>query len=305
MSLTANEIKQKIVPVIEKRYLPVKHYSIDGLYEKMLSICVDYFVAHSDQHNALNKFCGSDNRYYQQCSEILTYYLLMQAGLSPVHPKSGPDFYVLDNNKRVWIEVITPENTEILKEYSVQESGKVYTPPHDEILLRWTSAISAKSKKIEDYLHKKVINSDDITVIAVSPRLLPFLDNYYGLSQLPYVLEATMAIGPQQVTMSKNGEILDQCYSHKEHAHTGNKNTVDLNIFCNNSYNHISAIWALNCDERIILSNENNITLVHNPFAVNKMSQGLLPSSNEYIVDEAKDKILKVAGQMCQQAHQP
>lgn len=88
-------------------------------------------------------------------------------------------------------------------------SGNVVSLPHEEILLRWTSAIKEKAEKllgradrktgerIPGYIEKGIVTPSDAYVIAINGRLLRgfggAIPELHGISQLPYAVEATFA----------------------------------------------------------------------------------------------------------------
>lgn len=127
-----------------------------------------------------NLCSGSEARYWQFLSEALLGHELLDAGLEVQPSRDGPDFLVMHEGRKIWIEVICPEPTGVPENWLGHEPNRRVTFPHEAILLRWASAIKEKTEKLLGnpekmklgYLKKGVVGPDDSYVIAVNGRLL-------------------------------------------------------------------------------------------------------------------------------------
>lgn len=82
----------------------------------------------------------------------------------------GPDICLDINGQKTWIEAISMDNGDIGKPDSVPEVtyGRVNTVPSDKILLRLTSGIETKKKKIQGYIRKGIVKPKDAVIIALN-----------------------------------------------------------------------------------------------------------------------------------------
>src|SRR5437667_1440998 len=151
------------------------------LRERGIALCRRHLEKGLGDDDAEQRLCsGNDEIYWQQLSEVLVADQLGQVGLLPSHRGAGPDFLIEYGQRRIWIEVICPTPVGIPAEWFVHPDFKVYSMPHEAILLRWTSAIKEKSEKLigtpenpgTGYLRKGLVAVDDSYVVAINGRLL-------------------------------------------------------------------------------------------------------------------------------------
>jgi hypothetical protein len=165
--------------------------------------------------------------------------------------------------------------------------------PHEAMLLRWTSAIKEKSEKLigtpenpgTGYLIKGLVAADDSYVIAVNGRLLrsrfPQLE---GISQFPFAVEATFSIGPYAVTINRETlESTDRGHQHRPLIPKPNGALVPADTFLDPRFSPISAIWAMDADENLLVGRQQPMVVVHNPTALNPLPVDLLPAFSEYV----------------------
>ena len=80
--------------------------------------------------------CGDEARFWQRFSEALFASELTAQGLE-LHPShNGPDFLVVKEGRKIWIEAICPEPIGIPAEWSNRPEATMITLPHEAILLR-------------------------------------------------------------------------------------------------------------------------------------------------------------------------
>ncbi len=312
LSIVARNIRQmKLRTAIEKRY---PHNSPIGsaLRERMIDVAQAYLDFGQCDGNALQRLCSDDDfTYWQQLSEILLGHQLTGAGISVSHKAAGPDFLIENADRRIWVEVITPAPVGIPDRWLAPPDNTVRNFPHEQILLRWTAAIKQKAevllgKPIErgGYLAKGIVAADDCYVIAINARLLRGYGGAFseltGISQLPFAVEATFAIGPLQVRVDR--QTLE--YSTPEHQqryliHKPKGQPVPGNTFLDDSFAPISAIWATDIDECTLLGKSASMIVVHNPLAKNPIPLQLLPAEKEYcarIIDKQYCEIRVLPG---------
>ncbi len=128
------------IDLIENYFL--QKYPGDGrrkaIREELTICCIDFVKSGLADSNFINELCsGSENKFWSRLSEALLSARLKNVGLIPEPSQGGgPDFYVIDNGLKVWIEVICPEPTGLPTEWTEPETGKAISFPYEQILLR-------------------------------------------------------------------------------------------------------------------------------------------------------------------------
>ena len=264
--------------------------------EYIASACNDFVQSGLADSNFTKELCsGSEQKFWSRVSEALLAACLKSIGLTlEPSPGGGPDFLVIENGRRIWIEVICPEPTGIPSEWMEPKMGTAISFPHEQILLRWTSAIKEKAEKllgssdgtVRGYIEKRIVAPDDSYVIAVNGCQLrsgpsPELN---GISQLPFAVEAVFPIGPYQITV--NRKTLQQTgagYQHRLFISKPKGQPVPANTFLNPKFQLISAIWAVDLNGTSSIGSSEPMAVVHNPNAVNPIPIGFLPAHDEYV----------------------
>lgn len=240
---------------------------------------------------------GSEQKFWSCVSEALLAAHLRKVGLDPAPSHGGgPDFLLIENGRKIWIEVICPEPTGVPSDWLASElykMVKVIDFPHEQIILRWTSAIKEKAEKLigsldgtkKGYLEKGIVDSGDAYVIAVNGCQLrsgPF-PALLGISQFPFAAEAVFAIGPYQIKIDR--DTLEQTGSEHQHRPLLSKPKgapVPAYTFLDARFRPISAIWAVDVAGTVI-GNLNPLAVIHNPNAFNPIPKGFLPAHDEYV----------------------
>lgn len=292
-----------LISALSRRY---PHKTETEIRECLIKICQNYLSSNLGDSNAeQNLVSDSHYRYWQQLSEVLLADQLMRSEICPIHKKEGPDFLIEHEGKRIWIEVITPEPTGIPDEWINNVFGEAFSVPHQEILLRWTSAIKEKTYKClgdseknhssqGGYLRKGVVGDDDAYVIAVNGRLLRrgpgIFSELLGISQFPYAVEATFCIGPLQIHINRTTlETIGVNHEQRVLIPKPNGSTVPANMFLTPQFGPVSAIWAVDIDEGLALNQPGDMVVVHNPHAINPIPRNFLPAHSEYVAVEEAD----------------
>jgi type I restriction enzyme S subunit len=244
--------------------------------------------------NFTKELCsGSEQKIWSCLSEALLAMHLRKVGLVPVPSHGGPDFLIIENGRKIWIEVICPEPSGVPSDWLTPKFGNVIDFPHERILLRWTSAIKEKAEKligsldgaIKGYIEKGIVTSEDAYVIAVNgcqlrsgqfPALL-------GISQFPFAVEAVFAVGPYQITI--NSDTLEGTgagHKHRPLIPKPEGTPVPAYTFLDTKFQPISAIWAVDVIGTSAIGNSEPMAVIHNPNAVNPIPIGFLPAHDEY-----------------------
>ncbi len=240
---------------------------------------------------------GGDGKLWAHVWEAMLYRYLSNLGFDPQTAgvtkagQRGPDFGIMHQGLRIWIEAVTPAPTGIPPNYlEPPKKGVIeFKPvPHDQRLLRWTSVLRDKREKLEYYRTQNIINATDCTVIAVnSGRLQDYAINDFGSSRLPYAVEAVFPIGPIAFPITPDGKPDGEPANVLRYIiQKPNNSPVRTDNFLNPSYANVSAIvgfWRKDMLKGILL------TVVHNPFAAVPLPRGILSAKREYVADEEGD----------------
>lgn len=266
--------------------------------QRVEEVCNDFINAGYGDSNTTQRLCSKDDRqYWQQLSEVLIATQLLKAGISIEHPRAGPDFLFEYHRRRIWIEVICPEPRGIPIDCANHVTGTPISLPHEAILLRWTAAIKEKAERllgkpgVSGYLGKGIVAPEDVYVIAVNGRLLRGIGGVFpeliGISQFPFAVEATFAVGPLQVLIDRNSmKATESGHQHRPLIAKPKGDAVPADIFLSTSYSPIGAVWAVDLDELTLLDEKRPMAVIHNPHAKTPLPRNLLPARDEYM---AKD----------------
>ncbi|MGR3292568.1 MAG: hypothetical protein ACUZ9M_00970 [Candidatus Scalindua sp.] len=263
--------------------------------EKIANACNEFVKSDLSDAEFIKELCsGSDQKYWSCVSEALLAARLRNVGLNPTPSHGGgPDFLLIEKERKIWIEVICPEPKGIPLNWLNSELG-VKDFPHEQILLRWTSAIKEKAEKLIGnlegtnigYIKKGIVASEDAYVIAVNGRQMRngTFPTLFGISQFPFAVEAVFAVGPYQISFNHN--TLEQTGSGHQHRPLISKQKgapVPAYTFLDERSQSISAIWAVDVDGTSANGNSEPMNVVHNPNAINPIPIGLLPAHDEYV----------------------
>ncbi|MBY5532525.1 hypothetical protein HFO42_01095 [Rhizobium leguminosarum] len=235
---------------------------------------------------------------------------LRAAGIAFSHQATGPDFRIDDDGRRIWIEVVTPTPANVPAAWLDPADNGVRDFPHEEILLRWTAAIKAKADVLignagtAGYLASGIVAPEDCYVIAVNGRLMRGYDGafdaLYGISQFPFAVEATLAVGPLQVRLNrKTFEASQPEHQRRCEILKPRGLPVPADTFLDAKFSPISAIWATDIDEFTLLDRSAKMVAVHNPEATHPIPVGFLPAHDEYvarILDESTYQLDRIEG---------
>jgi hypothetical protein len=230
---------------------------------------------------------------------------LTKAGVRLRHIDEGPDFFIENGKNKIWIEVITPKPEGVPPEWVNQPESGTWGFPHEAILLRWTGAIKDKAEKllgnpdrnIRGYIPKGIVAENDAYVIAINGRLLrgkafPQLE---GISQFPFAVESTFCVGPFAFNIDRRTlHTTGSGHQHRPLIPKLNGAQIPTDTFLDPRFAAISAIWAVDIDENLLLDRSRPMIVVHNPSANNPIVEGFLPAYAEYIaIDQGNEYLLE------------
>lgn len=293
-----------ILACIEKRF-PGKHPREVTYRQYLASACEDFVNRGLADPKFVRELASGSNQKFWACiSEALVADRLRDK-IFGVRQRlgEGPDFLVMDGSRRVWIEVVCPEAAGVPTNWLNPQSGVVVNFPHEQILLRWTSAIKAKAEALigradhtqEGYLNSGVVALNDAYVIAVNGCQLrsgPF-PSLFGISQFPFAAEAVFPIGPYQVRIdTETLAVVDRGHQHRPYVLNRNGARVPAYTFLDPRFNPISAVWAVDLNGGTAFGNSEPTAVVHNPNATNPILPGFLPADDEYVATAEGDEFV-------------
>ncbi|WP_207085712.1 hypothetical protein [Rhizobium leguminosarum] len=297
---------------IEQRY-PHAGAQVPAMRERLIEITQAYLDAGQGDANAEQRLCSTDDFvYWQQLSEVLLGHQLGVAGIAYTHQPVGPDFLIEHEGRRIWVEVITPTPAGIPQSWLGPAGNGVRDFPHEQILLRWTAAIKQKAEVLlgnptqqtTGYLGNGIVGADDCYVIAVNARLLRGFDGMFcellGISQFPFAVEATLAVGPIQIRIDRDTlKSSEPEHQQRYVIHKPVGQPVPADTFLDERFAPISAIWAADIDEGSVMDRPAHMLVVHNPQASSPLPLGLLPAQEEFsagVIDEEHYRLERVDG---------
>ncbi len=297
-----------IAASIEKQF-PGAHERTVAVRKHLLAACTDFVSSGlADPKFSSELGTGSDQKFWACISEALIAARLRNNifGSREIQGK-GPDFLVMDGDRKIWIEVICPEPTGVPVDWLNPQPNKAGSFPHEEILLRWTSAIKTKAEALigsEDgkylgYLNSNLVATEDAYVIAVNGCRLrsgPF-PALIGISQYPFAVEAVFPVGPYELRIDRKSlKVVDSAHQHRPYVLNKNGAQVPAYTFLDPRFNPISAIWAVDLNGGSSVGNAEPMAVIHNPNASNRVPTGFLPADDEYVaVPQGEGFMLKKA----------
>jgi len=284
---------------LSSRY-PGNSQSRVAVREFVERVCRSYLeLGLADPNFEGNLCCGSDARYWQRLSEALLAHEILDVDLDLRPSRDGPDMLIKHKERKVWIEVICPEPTDVPAEWLDSQANTVVNFPHEAILLRWTAAIKEKAEKLlgnpqknhVGHIQRGVVSPHDPYVIAVNGRRLRgVFPSLYGISQFPFAVEAVFAVGPYQISIDRNTlNSTEAGHQHRPVISNRSGSPVPAYTFLDPTFRPISAIWAVDIDECSIVGNAKPMAVIHNPIAANPIQEGVLPAYWEYVATKCGD----------------
>lgn len=301
MAAITKTIAENIATVIERR---ISGSDLARLHSAELRRVAEQFMASGYADGKfLNELAGNEGAFWSALSEALVFdRIAAKAFGARAKIGHGPDFLLMDNGRRVWIEVVCPQPGDIPADWlaCVPGFGSV---PHNQILLRWTAAIKEKTEKLlgspdgqrKGYLQKGVVDPSDCYVIAVNGcRLRHGLASALeGITQYPYAVEAALALGPYSYSVDlQSNKIVREGYSERYLIPKSNASTVPASTFLDPRNSMVSAIWAVDFNGTRARFSTEPSAVIHNPLAKNPVPVGFLSSDIEYVSEVEGDFIV-------------
>lgn len=129
---------------------PSDHPRTIAVRKYLLDVCTAFVGSGlADRKFVTELTSGSNAKFWASISEALVANRLSGKTFGArATVGEGPDFLVMDGDRRVWVEVICPQPVDLPADWRTAPANTAIDFPHSEILLRWTSAIKAKAEKL-------------------------------------------------------------------------------------------------------------------------------------------------------------
>ncbi len=186
----------------------------------------------------------------------------------------GPEFYIEQDGKRIWVEAIAPGPGVGPDRVPEPELGVAYHVPTEKILLRFTHALSEKRKKYIAARKKGIISPDDGYLLAINSRGIPHAP--YG-NTMPYFIQAYLPFGPYAISIdSGTGNIVESFYQHRETVSKLNGENIPTTAFLDREFSCISSVLhsSVDCVNRPATLG-GDFSMLHNPNASLGVNQSL------------------------------
>ncbi|GFK93413.1 hypothetical protein NNJEOMEG_01245 [Fundidesulfovibrio magnetotacticus] len=237
---------------------------------------------HADNDFLPQLFSRQKSQFHSRLFELSLYNLLTINDIKLLPANQGPDFKFKLHNKTIWIEATSPTPSGIPEQDSQSPVRHFY---HQECLLRITSAFKDKSEKFKLYIDQDIVSSDDVCIIAIDSGQLDGFGS--GISQMPFVVEATYPVGPYAIHFDiLTGKKTDSGHTFQDKIA---KKHTSSNIYKDNFFTtdhcHISACLGAYSQTAGIY----NVCMVHNAHALNILHPNILPYDSEYVASCTQD----------------
>lgn len=190
--------------------------------------------------------------------------------------------------KRYWFEAIAPLNGNGVDRVPDVEFGKANAVPTEQVLLRYTSALSAKFQKYQSDRKKVIISENDGYIVAINANKIPHA--FFG-SFLPYHVQSFLPFGPPTIAINPfTQEKVDEYFQYRGEVKKKNNESIPTRAFLDPAYCGISAVIHSVFDiAGFTFGNAtwgDNFDVLHNPLATNPLSLETLNwCKNRYLHD--------------------
>jgi hypothetical protein len=209
---------------------------------------------------------GKGPSLVQRTWEMLLARHLHQQGHKLSCPNGGPDFKFDLHGTTVWVEAVAPEPKGLPTEWLDPSFTGVRDFPHKEILLRWTTALDAKWKKLAEYRKKGIVGPRDAYVVAINGCQLSRFPDAHGITQMPFGVETVFPVGPLAVAYdAETGRFGEGYISERFHITNANKAQIPTTPFVDPKYAGVSAL--IGCAAARCYGKPLDVHVVHNPRA--------------------------------------
>jgi hypothetical protein len=225
---------------------------------------------------------GKTDTVAQRVWEMMLAVHFDSLGFGLMTSDAGPDLRIEHNGHVTWIEAVCPTASGLPAQWTRSLSHGEFIVgdvPHNEVLLRWTSAIDEKRKKLAEYRKSGLVGPEDSFVIAVNGGQLGRMPLNEGISQMPYAFEAVYPAGATTIEIDRaTGKSVRSFKSIRPNVQNANGSLVPTTTFLDPANAAISAVIGYSSDRSA--GPQLSADVVHNHLAARPVPLGLLGSDN-------------------------
>jgi len=270
-----------------------------GLSGKFLQLYLSPMIARFVQsgcadNNYLTEFqYGNDGQFWSRIWEAMLYGRFHYLGWSVSGRSSGPDLHLTAPTGPALVEATVPSPEGLPSEWLDRQPGRVYSMPHEQMLLRWTSSLYDKKEKHLEDISRGQADATMPFVIAINSCRLSLHPEAYGITQWPFAVEATFPIGPLAVPVDRSTGKFGETYQSLRFSVNKRPDCpIPTDNFLDPDYVCVSAlIGCASChaDDATLaeFNDQPPYYLVYNPLATNPLPQNWLPGAIEYAAVES------------------
>lgn len=246
---------------MDPSYLNVRDQSHLAFAKTFTETLWQTYAPYSDPHFRSD----ARNHFLQRFWEMYITCALLERGIKIERVgHEGPEYYIVVENKRVWIEAIAPEAGIGDNKVPDIKLGEAYPVPTENILMRFTNALVEKNRKYKVAVSKGIIAPDEPIILAINSRAIPHAP--FG-AELPYYVKALLPIGNLQISINtRTLESSEPSYQYRNLVLKANGSPVATTSFLNPAFSHFTAVIhsGVDCANRPSLLGA-DFSVLHNP----------------------------------------
>lgn len=229
---------------------------------------------------------GENGPFFERAWEMMLGRHLVACGFdvsSPSRP-GQPDFRCVRAGAVTWVEgTCATSGRDVLLAPDADwltSSGYV---PHDNLLLRWTNALQQKIKQCAAHRRGGIVAPGEGYLIAINGGLIATANYGFGVSRLPFVVEATLAVGALQFRYDR--ETLDfKGAKHLVRTRVVKENAAAVGTAAFYDISNAAIGALLGCGSMRVDGPTLPLLVAHNPVANCPFPTGLLgPDTREWV----------------------
>lgn len=284
-----NELFSSTIPEAACLTYKKVYEATDGRLKEVRDHCMDLwcdYAQFADEH-FLDEF---PRNFHQRWFEMYLTVSLLRTGIGVCCPKPGPDIQLKLNGRHVYIEAVCASSGEQYRDDSVPDllPGSTAAVPMDSYVLRVSSSLSNKAKKIDGYFRKGIITEQDLVVIAINIRAVNWL-----WADMDEVMKRSLyGVGDIVLSYDRNklgfrrmdNMVIEEVIKKSSEA------SVGVQPFLNGSMPRISSVWAFS-GNAVVRPREPGGDCIQYPnlTPANCWPQGTISIGEEWYFEEFED----------------
>jgi hypothetical protein len=230
--------------------------------------------------------------FLQRYWEMYLTVALIEKGINPIRVGgTGPEFYFEHAGRRVWVEAIAPGPGQGKDRVPKNLSKYGFSVPTENILLRYTSALTDKRNKLLIDRKRGIVKPQDAYILAINCRGIPHA--WLG-GVIPYVIQAFLPFGPMSLTFDiRTMQVKGRRFQWREAVSKRGGALVSTKAFLETSFADISAIIhsAVDAVNAPVIIGE-DFSVLHNPNATVRIPIELFSHWKQFIFENNRVTVI-------------